>query len=157
MPPSIYPERMSIAIMGGLVAGALDIGYAWLFWTIKAAVPVERILQSVAAGVLGARSFDGGVKSAALGVALHFGMTVAMSLAYFLAARRLSSLRRWPLACGAAYGLILYGAMHYVVLPLSAAGAGPRDSLWIGLSVAMHMLIVGIPIALFARLALNER
>ena len=36
-------------LAGGLLAGALDITYACLFWAIKADLPPTRIFQSVAA------------------------------------------------------------------------------------------------------------
>jgi hypothetical protein len=71
-------------------------------------------------------------------------------------ARRWSLLRLRPLLVGAGYGLLLYGIMNFVVVPLSAAGPGSKDPLWITLSVAVHALLIGVPIALFARRALQE-
>jgi hypothetical protein len=44
--------------------------------------------------------------------------------------------------------------MNYVVVPLSAAGSGSKDALWITLSIAVHMFLIGVPIALFTRRAL---
>lgn len=141
-------------LSGGLVAGALDILYAIAFWKLKAGVPASRILQSVAAGLLGKASFTGGAATAALGLALHFTIALLMSAAYFVAAGRIPVLVARPIACGAAYGLLLYGVMNYVVVPLSAA-AGPaaKDPLWISLSIAVHVLLIGVPIALFASYA----
>jgi hypothetical protein len=46
--------------------------------------------------------------------------------------------------------------MNYVVVPLSAAGPGSKDPLWITLSVAVHALLIGIPIALAVRRAGQE-
>jgi hypothetical protein len=40
--------------------------------------------------------------------------------------------------------------------PLRLVLAGGKDPLWITLSVAVHILLVGIPIALFARRAQQE-
>jgi uncharacterized membrane protein YagU involved in acid resistance len=140
-------------LAGGLVAGTLDIVYACAFWALKAGVPPRRILQSVAAGLLGRASFEGGAATAALGLALHFLIATSMSAAYYLVARRWPLLWRRPVPCGAAYGLILYGVMNYIVVPLSAAGPGSKDPLWIALSIAVHVLLIGIPIALFARRA----
>jgi hypothetical protein len=142
-PPWIF------VLAGGLVAGTLDIAYACLFWAIKSAVPAERILQSVAAGLLGPASFQGGGRTAALGFALHYLMALSMSVVYYLAARHWPLLWKRPLPCGAAYGLLLYVIMNYVVVPLSAAGPGSKDPLWIALSVVVHALLIGVPIALF--------
>ena len=150
LPPLAY------VLTGGLAAGALDISYAWLFWAVKAGLPAQRIFQSVAAGLLGKASFMGGWATAFLGLGLHFSIATSMSLTYYLVARRWPLLREHPLACGAGYGLVLYGIMNFVVVPLSAASGGSKDPLWIALSVAVHMLFIGIPIALFSRLALDQ-
>lgn len=150
------PDRVRAAgcvLVGGIVAGTLDILYAWLFWKLKAGVSIERILQSVAAGLLGEDSFVGGSLSATLGLTLHYLIATTMSLAYYLAARRWPLLIRRPMFSGAVYGLMLYGSMTCIVVPLSAARAGSTDPLWITLSIAVHMLLIGIPLALAARFA----
>jgi hypothetical protein len=140
--------------VGGLVAGTLDITYACVYWGLKRNVPAQRILQSVAAGLLGKASFEGGGKTAALGLALHYLIALSMSGAYYLVARRWTLLWQRPLLAGAAYGLLLYAIMNYIVVPLSAAGGGgSQDPLWISLSLAVHALLIGVPIALFVRRA----
>ena len=142
-------------LAGGLVAGTFDIVYACTFWAVKRDVPPERIFQSVASGLLGKASFEGGLKTAALGLGLQYFIATSMSVAYYLVARRWSPLRERPVPLGAAYGLLLYVIMNYIVLPLSAAGPGSADPLWIGLSIAVHAFLIGMPIALFARRALT--
>ena len=149
------PLRFVLA--GGLVAGALDITYACVFWAIKAGVPAERIFQSVAAGLLGKDSFSGGWPTALLGLGLHFFIATTMSVTYFLVARRAPILGQRPIPFGAAYGLLLYVIMNYVVVPLSAAPrGGVKDPLWVALSVAVHAVLIGMPIALFTRRALQD-
>ena len=152
-------ERTRAAVFvlaGGIVAGALDITYAWAFWAIKAGLPAQRIFQSVAQGVLGRASFRGGAPTAALGLFLHFFIAIAMSVTYYLVARRWAPLHQHPFRYGAVYGLLLYGVMNYIVVPLSAAGGGSAgDRLWIALSIVVHMLFIGIPIAFFASRAIN--
>jgi len=147
-------DAVTLVLGGGVVAGTLDIVYACVFWALKRNVPPMRIFQSVASGLLGPASFQGGAKTAALGLALHYFIAVSMSVAYYLVARRWALLGQRPLLCGAAYGLLLYGIMNYVVVPLSAAGSGSKDALWITLSIAVHMFLIGVPIALFTRRAL---
>jgi hypothetical protein len=157
MPRSTVDMRpWGLVWAGGLVAGTLDIVYACVFWALKSAVPVQRILQSVAAGLLGKASFEGGTGTAALGLFLHYVIATSMSLAYYLAAGRLTLLRQRPVLCGAAYGLMLYAIMNYVVVPLSAAGPSPKDPLWIGLSVLVHAFLIGVPIALLTQRARRE-
>jgi hypothetical protein len=143
-------------VLGGLFVATLDISYASLYWGLKAHVPVHRIFQSVAAGLLGTASFEGGAATAALGLALHYGIAMAMAVSYYLVARRWPLLTQRPLWCGAAYGVLLYCVMQYVVLPLSAVKqGGAKDYLWVTLSVFVHALLIGVPIAFFTRRALR--
>lgn len=153
-PPTRRVHPLLFVLAGGLVAGTLDILYACVFWGLKRHVPAQRIFQSVAAGLLGKATFDGGVRTAALGLALHFLIALTMSVAYFVVARRWALLWQRPWLCGGVYGVLLYVVMNYVVVPLSRAGPGSKDPLWITLSVAAHVLLVGIPCAVFARRAL---
>jgi hypothetical protein len=148
---------LGLVLAGGAVAATLDIVYAWLFWRVRAGVAMERILQSVAAGLLGPDSFAGGARTAALGLVLHYGIATTMSVTFWLASTRWPALIAHPLRSGAVYGLLLYAVMNFVVVPLSAAAPGARDPLWVGLSVLVHVVFIGIPIALFARLASERR
>jgi hypothetical protein len=145
---------LTTALAGGIIAGTLDILYAWLFWNIKAGVSMVRILQSVAAGLLGPASREGGVPTALLGLAAHYFIALSMAATYFYVAGRVPALRQRPIVLGAAYGLLLYGIMNYVVVPLSrAGGGGAKDPLWVGLSILVHMFLIGVPIALATRRA----
>jgi len=153
---AIGSRRWGFVLAGGLVAGTLDIVYACVFWALKAEVPVQRILQSVAAGLLGQASFQGGAPTAALGLGLHYFIATSMSVAYYLVARRIALLWQRPVLCGVGYGLLLYLIMNYIVVPLSAAGPASKDPLWITLSVLVHAFLIGLPIALFAGRARRE-
>jgi ribose/xylose/arabinose/galactoside ABC-type transport system permease subunit len=146
-------RRPIFALYGGLVAGTFDITYACVFWALKAGVAPERIFQSVAAGLLGRASFSGGFKTAALGLFLHYFIATTMSLVYYLVSGWWKPLYRQPWFYGPVYGLLLYGVMNHIVLPLSRALPGSKNPLWVGLSIAVHMLLIGVPIALFARKA----
>ena len=90
------------------------------------------------------------------GLVLHYFIALSMSVTYYLVARRWPRLGRRPALCGAGYGLLLYGVMNYIVVPLSAAGPGSKDPLWIALSIAVHVVLIGVPIALFSRRAQGQ-
>ncbi len=139
------------ALLGGVLAGTLDIAFATGFWSLRG-VAAERILQSVAAGLLGRDAFDGGGRSAGLGLALHYLIAIAMAMAYTWAARDVPLLRRRPWSLGAAYGLALFAFMSFIVVPLSASPrGGSPPALWIACSVVAHVVLVGWPCAWFAR------
>ena len=148
---------LAFVALGGVVAGVLDIVYAMAFWGFRANVPATRILQSVAAGVLGRASFQGGAGTATLGLVLHFFIAMSMSITYYFFAKRWTILHRRPWSCGAVYGVALYVVMNFVVVPLSAATPGSNDALWVALSVLVHMFLIGVPIAVASRAALKGR
>lgn len=147
-------RRAWLIVLGaGLLAGTLDIVYAIAFWAAKAGVAPQRIVQAIAAGLLGRDAFTGGALTAALGLALHYFIAITVAVTYYLVSGRIPLLIRRPVLIGAAYGLMLYGIMNLIVVPLSAAGPSSRDPLWIVLTIAVHMLLIGVPIALAARVA----
>ena len=140
--------------LGGLVAGTFDITYASTFWYLKRGVLPGRVFRSVASGLLGDASFTGGWRTAALGLALHYGIATSMAVTYYLFARRWSELWEKPWTYGPLYGVLLYGIMNYIVVPLSAANPGSRDLTWVLLSIAVHAFLIGTPIALFVQRAM---
>src|SRR3546814_1126363 len=81
-----------------------------------------------------------------------------MAAGFYLACKRWPALARKPVLSGSLYGIALYVVMTYVVVPLSNAGNGGLPAWrWENLShIAGHMLLVGIPCALGARLALRS-
>lgn len=145
-----------LLVLAGLVAGILDILYAIGVWGMQG-IPAQRILQSVASGILGKASFSGGAGTAVLGLALHMLIALAMAAVYFIATRKWQLLVRRPWLCGTLYGLLLYVVMTFVVVPLSAARVGhSSDVIAIVRALLPHVVLVGLPIAWLARLALGR-
>jgi hypothetical protein len=142
-------------IAGGLLVGILDILDAFIFFGLRSGASPVRILQSIAAGVLGRDAFQGGLGTAALGLFLHFVIAFLIVLVYYVASGWLRALVRRPIAWGLLYGVVAYAVMSFVVVPLSSAGAGVRLPAWPVLAngVLIHALGVGVPSALAARAA----
>jgi uncharacterized protein YacL len=147
--------RAAVVLVGGLILGTADLSFASLFWKIGYGVPATRVMQSVARGVLGTASFEGGVPTALLGALLHYTIAVSMAATYYLVSRKLDVLTRRPIPCGVAYGVLLYLIMNLVVLPLSAVGMPKFDNVvWVSTSIVMHM-VFGLICAFTARRALR--
>ena len=137
-------------LWGGLLAGVLDIAAAFAVYGLRGATPV-RILQSIASGLLGVAAFQGGFGTAALGALLHFVIAFCAAAVYYAASRKLEVLVRRAAVAGLLYGMVVYLFMNYVVVPLSAV---PKRPFVLGLAViilVVHMLFVGLPIALTVR------
>jgi len=82
-------SSVQIVLLGGLAVGVLDITDAMLFWWFRAGLTPVRIVQSVAAGLIGREAAaSGGLASAVLGAVLHFSIALSvMTVCYFLARR----------------------------------------------------------------------
>jgi hypothetical protein len=113
-------------LLGGLLAGALDIIYAFIVYgPLSYGLTPQEVLQSVAAGWLGRdASGAGGWNSALIGLGSHFLIATLMAAVYVLAAQSFRTLTKSWILWSFVYGLLLYVAMNYVVAPLSAAASG---------------------------------
>lgn len=140
------------ALWGGLIGGAVDIVYALVVAAVGGMAP-ERLLQIIAAGLIGREtSFAGGLGTATLGFGLHFAIAIVMALVFCAVSAVAPALRRWWLVTGPLYGIVLYGVMTYVVLPLSALAVTPQREGWAFWGeLASHMFGVGLVIAGSAR------
>src|SRR4051812_44823612 len=142
---------LTTALLGGGAGGLLDAIYATLLWGVILGDNPAAVWQSVAAGLLGKESaFAGGNATAALGLALHFGIACIMALSYVLASRRLRVLVERPLPMDVAYGFVLYLVMNFIVVPLSALGFRAPTPAGAVRALIPHILFVGPAIALIA-------
>lgn len=140
-------DVLTAILVGGLVAGTLDIGAAVL---ISGKGP-GTILQFIAMGVLGKASMQGGTGSMVLGLALQWAMSLIIAAIFVLASVRLPILRRQWLIAGLAYGVPVFCVMEFVVVPLSAIQHMPHFTT---LSLAKNlaaMMAFGLIIAAAAR------
>lgn len=147
---------LKAGLLTGLAGGALDFAAASIIYPLAyPGLSIMRIWQSVAEGVLGKASYEGGAATAAIGVALHFfiALCAGMALAFVMSRVELSQ-RLWPLS-GAVYGVSMYFFMQKVVLPLSLVGIKHPDAKSLAIGLAIHIFIFGIGSALVAAKALK--
>jgi hypothetical protein len=141
---------LGTALIGGGVGGLLDAVYATVLWGFIIGDNPAGVWQSVAAGLLGKASYDGGSGTVLLGLVLHFFIAFVMALIYVRASRRLPVLIERPVLMGVLYGAALYVIMNFGVVPLSAIGFhAPSLKGAIG-ALIPHVLFVGPAIALAA-------
>ena len=125
----------------------MDITAAFVTWYPRGITP-QRVLQSVASGWLGRASFQGGWKTAALGLATHFFIAFSAATAFYIASRKLAFLVHRPVLYGVAYGVAVYLVMYWIVMPLSNVRRSPFSLFNTVVAVVTHMVCVGLPIAL---------
>lgn len=144
--PTVRSTKSWLAIpVGGLIAGTLDLTQASILfgWDIP---------KFIAAGLLGPKAEHGGAGIYLFGVLLHFFIACSAAATYYAASRRLHFLVEHPLVCGLFFGAAVEEVMNLVVLPLSALHArGPYELHDLILGLAVHMVVVGLPIAFSVR------
>lgn len=152
-------KLMSAILVGGALAGLADIVYVSVHYNLVYGTPPERILHSVAAGLLGPEAARaGGWGTAALGLAAHFAIAIIMATVFNVAAQFIKPLRKLWFVTGPLYGLGLMFVMNLVVVPMSAVrGPGnlPEGQFLYG-AIFAHMILVGLVIAFFAS-RVNDR
>lgn len=147
-----HPRALDTILYGGLVVGILDGLFALVFYGWILGVQPLRIFQSIAAGLLGRASYEGGTQTFLLGLLLHFVVATGIAAVYYVASLKLPVLIRHPVASGLVYGMLAYLVMNYVVIPLSAIGSRPSPPLSVFLPAFLaHAFLVGLPVALLAR------
>ena len=107
----------------------------------------EVILHNIAGGILGRPALEGGWPVAGLGLLLQWAMSILISAIYALAARRSTRLERRWIVGGLAYGLVIFGVMNYVVVPLSAWHVTPHFTLAHLIENIAAMLLFGLIVA----------
>jgi hypothetical protein len=138
-------------VAAGLACGIMDYTAACVTWWLRARVTPARIGQSIASGLLGPRSFQGGYATALLGFAIHFLIAFTAATVFYLASRKLKFMTEHFLVAGALYGVAVYTFMYWVVMPLSAVRRGPFSLELTILAIVTHIFCVGLPIAIAVR------
>jgi hypothetical protein len=137
-------------LVGGLVCGVMDITAAFIVYGSFGLTPVPA-LQGIAAGLLGPRAHQGGLTTAALGLACHFVIAFWAASAFVVVSRWWGFLIDHYIISGILYGPIVYFFMQLVVLPLSAAGKSTFSVKFMVIGLVIHIVCVGLPIAIATR------
>lgn len=147
--PTSFGNALRTILTAGLVAGILDISYVFIYFH---SVPPDAILRGIAAGLLGPSAAQGGLGTAALGLALHLSIATWWAAVFYGLSRQWPVLLRNPSIVGPVYGATVWLAMYLGVLPLLSANPprnfpGPQ---WHVILIA-HLVCIGLPIVLITR------
>lgn len=161
--PLTDPRPLSVAtvpgaiLWGGLVAGALDLALILLAARGGSLITTG---QGIAGAVIGpTAAANGGVATGLFGILVHFVVAWIMAAPFVLAATRLPVLLKPASLWGLIYGFGLWFVAHRIIWPLTlspppAAITHPPTMYF---AIGAHMVLVGLPIALFAKRALTGR
>src|SRR5256714_14997847 len=98
-------------LYAGAIVGVLDITAACINARVLAGFPPAHVLQSVAGGLLGRGTYNGGFATALLGLAMHFTMALTVAAIFYALTRRFSLPKK---LFGVVAGGIVFGAAVFV-------------------------------------------
>jgi hypothetical protein len=145
--PGAEVRALPAILLAGFTCGVLDISAAFLTFAVQGVKPVQ-ILQYIASGLLGNRSFGGGWMTAMLGLGIHFLIALSAANVFYLLSEEFKFIRTRPVLSGVLYGVGVYGFMYWVVKPLSAAPPTPFSITAATIAILTHIVCVGLPISL---------
>ncbi|MEO8431152.1 MAG: hypothetical protein ABI592_06545 [Acidobacteriota bacterium] len=144
-------------LLGGLISGILDITSAVIISLASGGSPV-RMLQGIAGALLGPAAFERGFATAAMGLAMHFGVALTATAIFYALSRRIPAMYDHAVESGIAWGVVWLLVMYRGVVPLSQVVRTlylsnvkrTLPALW-PLPLLVHIFCVGLPIALAVR------
>lgn len=154
VPPLQAGKRSALRaiLAGAAIAGVLDAAFAVIVdVVILRAFSLLGVLQWIASGAIGGAAFNGGLATAALGIAIHFALAALFATAYWIASLRIGALRSHAVPFGLSYGAAIWIVMDLIVLPHSGVPRTAFNPIVFAAFLADHALFVGLPIALAIR------
>ena len=143
-------------LIAGLVTGVSD----GLFSSVLAAAfygsTVTRLWQGVASVLLGAGALEGGTRTAAIGLAMHFGVAFGWSAVFVLLVESSSGLRgvlaspSGMIAIAAVYGPMIWIVMSCALIPLFTHRPPAINLRW-WIQLVGHVVFVALPMVAIVR------
>ena len=139
-------------LLAWLVAGTLDITYAIIMWgPVFGKITAAQLLQGISSVLIGKDALTGGMATALLGLAMHYGISLAWTLIYFFIFPRLPFLARNKWISGMLYGVFVWAMMSLVILPLVTGRAWHYSTMAFIKNIAPMVLLFGPAIALIIK------
>jgi hypothetical protein len=138
-------------LRAGLLTAVVDGLFSSCLAAFAYGSTVTRLWQGVASTPLGAKAFEGGTHTAAIGVLMHLGVAFGWSAVFLLIVMRSARVRgvlESPLGVlkvAAVYGPVIWLIMSLVVIPLLAHRPPTITYRW-WVQLIGHFPFVGLPI-----------
>jgi len=149
-----YPSNRDLLIrlaQAGLLTGLIDGLFSSVLSAVFYGSTVSRLFQGVASVLLGTKAFEGGTRTAVIGVLMHVGVAFGWSAVFLFLVMRSSRVRsvlasRFGVAkIALLYGPLIWMVMSLAVIPILAHRAPTIGIRW-WIQLIGHFPFVGIPI-----------
>ena len=137
-------------IIAGLATAIVDGLWACVLSVLYDSTP-KRLFQGVASTVLGKSAYDGGTRTALIGVLMHVAVAFTWSAIFLVLAMRSAQIQRVLASRGgifkvaAVYGPLIWIVMSLVVIPLLTRRPPTINRRW-WIQLLGHIVFVGLPI-----------
>ena len=144
------------ALITGLIAGTLDITAACIHAYLRSETIPEKVLRGIAGGAFGKEAAANGNMMIVWGLLFHFLIAMSFTFFFFLLARMVPSLVKYPIPVAIVYGVFVWAFMRFVVLNyISTINIKPivgREAITHTIiGIVILMVCIGLPNALLAK------
>jgi uncharacterized membrane protein YagU involved in acid resistance len=149
------------ALTAGLIAGSMDITAACIHAYLRNGTTPEQILRGIAGGAFGKEASANGNMMIVWGLLFHFLIAISFTFLFFLLAKMIPSLVRYPIIIAIIYGAFIWVFMRYVVLNYISTIkitpiVGQEKIINTIIGAVILMICIGLPDALLAKRYLKE-
>ncbi len=145
-------SKIKAIAVSGFTAAILDIAGAIITYAFVLGLTTpQRVLQSVAAGALGKKSFSGGWNTALAGLALHTLIAFIFAAFYCLIYPYWTRIFKNTFVAGFVYGCLVWSIMNFGVLPIATGKPFVFNMKFFLIGIGLIIFLVGIPIAIITR------
>jgi hypothetical protein len=145
------PQNLSRLARAGLLTGVTDGLFSSVLSVVFYGSTVSRLFQGVAGVLLGPEAFNGGTRTTAIGILMHFGVAFGWSAVFLFLVLRAPWIRS---VVASKYGVVkvasLYGPFIWVVMSLAVipllTHRPPAFNIRWWIQFIGHFPFVGIPI-----------
>jgi len=150
------------ALTAGLVAGILDITAACIHAYLRNGTTLEQVLRGIAGGAFGKEAAANGNMMILWGLLFHFLIAISFTFFFFLLAKMIPSLVRYPVLIAIIYGAFVWAFMRYVVLNYISTIkitpiVGQEKIINTIIGAVILMICIGLPDAFLARRYLRTK
>ena len=149
---SSSPNSWKVILVGGLVAGTLDITAACIHAYLKNNVSPGRVLKYIASAVFGKDAYSGGTIMNAWGLFFHYLIALGLAAFFVFLYQRWSLLSKNIVVSGLLYGIFAWVVTTRFIIPVFST-LKPQPFVLKNAIVAIVILMfcIGLPIALITK------
>ena len=140
-----------LTVKAGLLAGLLDISFAFLYSYIKRGTYPSSVLKYIAEKVFGKQAFTNSTLENITGLLVHFAIAMCWSFLFFILYRTVKIMQRNMIITGILYGLFVWAMMNMVLLPAWNNKAYLFNAESSIINAVILIIAIGLPLSLIAK------